>query len=116
MKFQGTPRQGLLGATAAFFIGFAAVSLFGPTAKRLQDIMGLTPTMVGFLVAMPSLSGSLLRITFAAWVYTTCGRKPILTLLTISILGMGGLTGLMLLRYPNGMSARSTRCYSSSAC
>jgi len=105
MKFQGTPRQGLLGATAAFFIGFAAVSLFGPTAKRLQDIMGLTPTMVGFLVAMPSLSGSLLRIPFAAWVDTTGGRKPILTLLAISILGMGGLTGLMLLRYPDGMSA-----------
>ncbi len=103
-KIIGTPQQGLFGATAAFFIGFAAVSLFGPTAKILKDIMGLTPTMVGFLVAMPSLSGSLLRIPFAAWVDTTGGRKPILVSLVLSILGMAGLTLLIFLRYPDGMT------------
>ncbi len=105
MQFKGTPQQGLVGATVAFFIGFAAVSLFGPTAKKLQDVMGLTPTMVGFLVAVPSLSGSLLRIPFAAWVDTTGGRKPILILLAASIVGMAGLTALMLLLYPHGMTA-----------
>jgi NNP family nitrate/nitrite transporter-like MFS transporter len=105
MKFKGTPSEGLLGATIAFFIGFAAVSLFGPTAKKLQDVMGLTPTMVGFLVAMPSLSGSLLRIPFAAWVDTSGGRKPILTLLLTSIIGMGGLTLLIFRLYPDGMTA-----------
>jgi MFS transporter, NNP family, nitrate/nitrite transporter len=104
MKFKGTPNQGLFGATAAFFIGFAAVSLFGPTAKMLKDLMGLTPTMVGFLVAMPSLSGSLLRIPFAAWVDTTGGRKPILTALAVSLVGMGGLALLIFLRYPDGMT------------
>ena len=46
--------------------------------------MHLTPVTVGFLVAMPSLSGSLLRIPFAAWVDTTGGRKPFLVLLGIS--------------------------------
>ncbi len=105
MKFKGTPNQGLFAATAAFFIGFAAVSLFGPTAKLLKDLMGLTPTMVGFLVAMPSLSGSLLRIPFAAWVDTTGGRKPILVALAASLVGMGGLTLLIFLRYPDGMNA-----------
>jgi len=105
MHFKGSPQQGLIGATIAFFIGFAAVSLFGPTAKKLQDIMGLTPTMVGFLVAVPSLSGSLLRIPFAAWVDTTGGRKPILILLAASIVGMVGLTALMFLLYPAGMTA-----------
>lgn len=105
MRFKGTPQEGLIGATVAFFVGFAAVSLFGPTAKKLQDVMGLTPTMVGFLVAVPSLSGSLLRIPFAAWVDTTGGRKPILVLLAASIAGMAGLTALMLLLYPNGMTA-----------
>jgi len=104
MQIKGTPQQGLIGATVAFFIGFAAVSLFGPTAKKLQDIMGLTPTMVGFLVAVPSLSGSLLRIPFAAWVDTTGGRKPILILLAASIVGMAGLTALMFLLYPDGMT------------
>lgn len=105
MKLKGSPQQGLFGATAAFFIGFAAVSLFGPTAKLLKDLMGLTPTMVGFLVAMPSLSGSLLRIPFAAWVDTTGGRKPILILLAASVIGMAGLTVLITAFYPDGMTA-----------
>jgi NNP family nitrate/nitrite transporter-like MFS transporter len=105
MRFQGSPREGLIGATIAFFIGFAAVSLFGPTARKLQDVMGLTPTMVGFLVAVPSLSGSLLRIPFAAWVDATGGRKPILVLLAASVIGMAGLTTLMFLLYPQGMTA-----------
>lgn len=101
---KGTPQQGLMGATLGFFIGFAAVSLFGPTAQKFKEAMGLTPVMVGFLVAMPSLSGSLLRIPFAAWVDSTGGRKPFLTLLGISILGMFGLTALIFTRYPDGLT------------
>jgi len=66
-KLRGTPAQGLFGATLGFFIGFAAVALFGPTAARFQEVMQLSPLAVGFLVAMPALSGSLLRIPFAAW-------------------------------------------------
>jgi len=104
MKFKGTPKQGLFGATLGFFIGFAAVSLFGPTAKKLQDLMQLTPMMIGFLVAMPSLSGSLLRIPFAAWVDTTGGRKPFLVLLVTSVIGMLGLTAVIFLLYPDGMT------------
>jgi MFS transporter, NNP family, nitrate/nitrite transporter len=104
MKFKGTPQQGLFGATLGFFIGFAVVSLFGPTAKKLQDLMQLTPMMVGFLVAMPSLSGSLLRIPFAAWVDTTGGRKPFLVLLVTSVIGMVGLTAVIFLLYPDRMT------------
>ena len=74
-KVKGTPAQGLAGATLGFFIGFAAVALFGPTAAKFQQVMHLSPMAVGFLVAMPSLSGSLLRIPFSAWVDTTGGRK-----------------------------------------
>ncbi len=40
--------------------------------------MHLAPVAIGFLVAMPALSGSLLRIPFAALVDTTGGRKPFL--------------------------------------
>jgi NNP family nitrate/nitrite transporter-like MFS transporter len=105
MKIQGTPQQGLLGATLGFFIGFAAVALFGPTANKLKDLMHLTPVTVGFLVAMPSLSGSLLRIPFAAWVDTVGGRKPFLVLLGTAVLGMLGLTILIYLLYPNGFTA-----------
>jgi len=104
MEIKGTSRDGLIGATLGFFIGFAAVALFGPTANKLKDLMNLTPVMVGFLVAMPALSGSLLRIPFAAWVDTAGGRKPFLILLGISIVGMLGLTLLIWLRYPQGMT------------
>ncbi len=104
MNIKGAPRDGLIGATLGFFIGFAAVALFGPTANKLKDLMHLTPVALGFLVAMPSLSGSLLRIPFAAWVDTVGGRKPFLVLLGISIAGMLGLTLLILFRYPSGMT------------
>ncbi len=89
---EGTPTRGLLGATLGFFIGFAAVALFGSTASAFKQMLNLSPVMVGLLVAMPSLSGSLLRIPFSAWVDTTGGRKPFLVLLCLSIVGMLGLT------------------------
>lgn len=98
---KGTPHEGLFAATLGFFFGFAAVALFGPSAARFQEVMGLSPLAVGFLVAMPSLSGSLLRIPFAAWVDTTGGRKPFLVLMAAAVLGMAGLTAVVLLFYPD---------------
>jgi NNP family nitrate/nitrite transporter-like MFS transporter len=90
----------LLGATLGFFVGFAAVSLFGPTAHRFQEVMGLSPVMVGFLVAAPALTGSLLRIPFGAWVDTTGGRQPFLILLVMSFLGMTGLLAVSWILFP----------------
>lgn len=104
-QLKGTSTQGLLGATVGFFIGFAAVSLFGPTASEFKDAMGLSPLSVGLLVAAPSLSGSLLRIPFAAWVDTTGGRKPFLVLLSLAILGMLGLFLVVYLLYPDRLNA-----------
>ena len=104
-KVKGTPGQGLAGATLGFFIGFAAVALFGPTAAKFQQVMHLSPMAVGFLVAMPSLSGSLLRIPFSAWVDTTGGRKPFLVLLTLSIAGMAGLSAVVAFLYPSRLTA-----------
>src|SRR4030067_3410481 len=100
---KGPPARGLAAAPLGFFIGFAAVSLFGPTAKSLKGILGLTPLEVGLLVAAPSLSGSLLRIPFSAWVDTTGGRKPYLVLLLLSIAGMAGLFLTLHFRYPDRM-------------
>lgn len=104
-KVKGTPGQGLLGATLGFFIGFAAVALFGPTAAKFQQVMHLSPMAVGFLVAMPSLSGSLLRIPFSAWVDTTGGRKPFLVLLTLSVAGMAGLSAVIAFLFPSRLTA-----------
>jgi NNP family nitrate/nitrite transporter-like MFS transporter len=103
-SLKGNPRQGLLGATLGFFIGFAAVALFGPTAVRFREAMDLSPMALGFLVAMPALSGSLLRIPFSAWVDTTGGRKPFLILLLLSILGMLGVWGIVATRYPDNLT------------
>ncbi|MFQ5857389.1 MAG: nitrate/nitrite transporter [Anaerolineae bacterium] len=104
-RLKGSPNEGLFGATLGFFIGFAAVSLFGPTATKFQDVMHLSPVLVGLLVAMPSLSGSLLRIPFSAWVDTTGGRKPFLVLLMLSIVGMLGLFLVVYLLYPDRLSS-----------
>lgn len=102
---KGSPLKGLSGATMGFFFGFAAVALFGPTAKKLQVIMGISPAQVGLLVAIPALSGSLLRIPFSAWVDNDGGRKPFMLLLLIALAGMIGLSGLFLTRYPDNMTA-----------
>ncbi|MFQ5679969.1 MAG: nitrate/nitrite transporter [Gemmatimonadota bacterium] len=98
---RGSPREGLSAATIGFFVGFAAVALFGPTAERFREAMDLSPMAVGFLVAIPSLSGSLLRIPFAAWVDADGGRRPFLILLGLSLIGMAGLFLVVNFLYPD---------------
>ncbi len=101
---EGSPRHGLSAATLGFFVGFAAVALFGPTAERFREAMDLSPMAVGFLVAIPSLTGSLLRIPFAAWVDADGGRRPFLVLLGLSIVGMAGLFLVVNFLYPDHLS------------
>lgn len=101
---KGTPTLGLVGATLGFFSGFAAVSLFGPTASRFNQIMHLDPVLVGLLIAIPSLSGSLLRIPFGAWADSSGGRKPFLILLWLSVAGMAGLLGTVYFLYPQNLN------------
>ena len=94
-RIQGSPQKALWSATLGFFVGFAAVALFASSANQLGHVLGLGPLAIGFLVAVPSLSGSLLRIPFSAWVDTSGGRKPFLWLLCLSLVGMTGLTLLV---------------------
>ena len=96
-----TPMLGLVMATFGFFIGFAAVSLYSPVAKNLKEILGLSGFLMGLLVAAPNLTGSLLRIPFAAWVDKVGGKIPLATLLILSVIGMAGLSLLLYLYYPN---------------
>jgi MFS transporter, NNP family, nitrate/nitrite transporter len=106
-RIQGSPQKALWSATLGFFVGFAAVALFGPSANRFQQVMGLGPLALGFLVAAPALSGSLLRIPFAAWVDTSGGRKPFLWLLSLSLVGMAGLTLVAKFLYPDHLALSS---------
>ena len=100
IKIEGSPKIGLIMATFGFFIGFAAVSLYGPVAKNLKEILGLSGFLMGLLVAAPNLTGSLLRIPFAAWVDKVGGKIPLATLLILSVIGMAGLSTLLYLYYP----------------
>jgi NNP family nitrate/nitrite transporter-like MFS transporter len=103
MKLIGNSKRGLTGTTLGFFFGFAAVALYGPTAIKFKEAMDLTPAMLGLLIAIPALSGSLLRIPFGAWVDTTGGKKPFLILMLLSVIGLGGVTLLLYTSYPDGM-------------
>ncbi|MFV0521338.1 MAG: MFS transporter [Mangrovibacterium sp.] len=102
-KIKGSPSRGLWAATLGFFFGSAAISLFGPTATKLDEVMNLSPSMLGLLVAIPTLSGSLLRIPFGASVDENGGRKPFLLLMTLSIIGLAGLSVLLATHYPDNM-------------
>ena len=91
----GTPARGLAAATLGFYIGFAAVSLFGPTAKYLQTEIGIGAAIAGLLISIPNLTGSLLRIPFAAWADVDGGRKPFVVLLTLSLVGVVGVAAVL---------------------
>ena len=103
MNVIGNSKRGLTGTTLGFFFGFAAVALYGPTAIKFKEAMDLSPAMLGLLIAIPALSGSLLRIPFGAWVDTTGGKKPFLILMWLSVIGLGGVTLLLFTSYPDGM-------------
>ncbi len=92
----GTPALGLTMGTWGFFVGFAAVALYGPAAKYFQQEMNLGGLALGLLVAAPQLTGSLLRIPFGAWVDRVGGRLPMLTLFVLSLVGMWGLVFILL--------------------
>lgn len=92
----GNPTLGLTMGTWGFFVGFAAVALYGPAAKYFQEQMQLGGLELGLLVAAPQLTGSLLRIPFGAWVDRVGGRLPMLTLFGLSLVGMWGLVFILI--------------------
>lgn len=103
IRIKGNPARGLTAATIGFFFGAAAISLFGPSVIRLSEIMVMSPFKMGLLVAIPTLSGSLLRIPFGASVDVHGGRKSFLLLMSLSIVGLLGLSYLFTARFPGNM-------------
>ena len=95
-RLAGSPALGLTMGTWGFFVGFAAVALYGPAAKYFQDQMQLSGLALGLLVAAPQLTGSLFRIPFGAWVDRVGGRLPMLTLFGLSLIGMWGLVFILI--------------------
>lgn len=102
-KIIGSPARGLAAATIGFFFTSAAISLFGPSAAKLMEVMSMTPLQLGLLVAIPTLSGSLLRIPLGASVDVNGGRKSFLFLMIVSIIGLTGLSIILTTNYPHNM-------------
>lgn len=100
----GTRNQALFLATLAFFGGFAGVAVFGPLVPRFRDLLDLSPLAAALLAATPNLTGSLLRIPFGAAVDHFGGRRPMLILLSITIVGFFGLLSLLVTSYPAHMA------------
>jgi NNP family nitrate/nitrite transporter-like MFS transporter len=105
-QLKSSPMGGLAMATFGFFIGFAAVSLFGPVTKNFNQLMHMPGLLLGLLIAAPNLTGSLLRIPFGAWVDKVGGKKPFIILLILSLIGMAGLTVILVMYYPQGITLK----------
>lgn len=54
---RGTPAQGLALGTWGFFVGFAAVALYGPAAKYFQEQMRLGGLAVRLLAGQAEIRG-----------------------------------------------------------
>ncbi len=101
---RGSRSQALWLATLGFFGGFAGVSIFGPMVPKFTDLLGLNPLEAGILAAIPSLTGSLLRIPFGAAVDRYGGRRPFVILLALANVGVVGLLLLLASAYPDRMA------------
>ncbi len=101
---RGSRSQALWLATLGFFGGFAGVAVFGPLVPKFTDLLGLSPFQAGILAAIPSLTGSLLRIPFGAAVDRVGGKRPFLALLVLTNVGVVGLLGLLATSYPDRMA------------
>ncbi len=100
---RGTRNSAMWLATLGFFGGFAGVSIFGPLVPKFTDLLHLTPFEAGLLAAIPSLTGSLLRIPFGAAVDRVGGKRPLLALLLLTNAGVIGLLALLATSYPGHM-------------
>ncbi len=75
--------RALLACFLYFDTGFTAWVMFGPLAPYLSKQLALTPSQAGFLVAVPVLSASIVRVTLGNLFQSVDGRR--LALLGIAI-------------------------------
>src|SRR6185312_8595197 len=75
--------KALLACFLYFDTGFTTWVIFGPLAPFISKQLSLTPTQAGFLVAVPVLAASLVRVTFGNLFQSVHGRR--LALLGISL-------------------------------
>lgn len=87
---RGNPGQLLL-ATLTFFICFYVWSLFGPLSPAFQKQLGLTDVEVGWVVAIPVVLGSVMRIPMGIATDRWGARAVFAALLAYTILPVAAL-------------------------
>src|SRR5207244_3580253 len=76
-------RKALLACFLYFDTGFTAWVMFGPLAPFISKQLSLSPTQAAFLVAVPVLAASIVRVAFGNLFQSLNGRR--LALLGISL-------------------------------
>ncbi len=74
--------KALLACFLYFDTGFTAWVMFGPLAPYVSKQLSLSPTQAGFLVAVPVLSASIVRVTLGNLFQAVDGRR-------LALLGIG---------------------------
>lgn len=97
---KGNPNRSLTGTVWGFFVGLGSVALFSTIVKELQAA-GVSEAKAALLISIPTLTGALLRIPFAAWTETNGGKKPFMVLLILSCIGLLGVSAIISLSYDN---------------
>src|SRR5579863_9854127 len=87
--------KALLACFLYFDTGFTTWVMFGPLAPFISKQIALTPTQAGFLVAVPVLAASIVRVTFGNLFQAVNGRP--LALLGI---GLSAIPAVVLLILP----------------
>src|SRR3984957_13928590 len=75
--------KALLACFLYFDTGFTTWVMFGPLAPFISKQLTLSPTQAGFLVAVPVLAASIVRVTLGNLFQSVSGRK--LALISISL-------------------------------
>ncbi|WP_248910326.1 MFS transporter [Halocatena marina] len=96
----GSPRRGLFMATFGFFAGLTTIVFYGAAGPIFEEHLALTGVLHGLLLGSPHLSKAVLRIPFGAWVDEAGGKKPMLILLAVTIVGIAGLVVTLFVTYP----------------
>ena len=85
--------KALLACFLYFDTGFTTWVMFGPLAPFISKQLALSPTQAGFLVAVPVLAASIVRVTLGNLFQSVSGRK--LALLSISLSSIPALILLL---------------------
>jgi NNP family nitrate/nitrite transporter-like MFS transporter len=101
----GSPKQGLVMATIAFFAGLTTIVFYGVAGPTFQETLGISGTLLGVLLSSPHISKVALRVPFGAWVDEIGAKKPLVILFAITIVGIAGLVAILLVFYPDNFGS-----------